>query len=459
MINEKSIKESVEKSVTEYLNEEYAAYGMYTIENRAIPSVIDGFKPTQRKIIYVANKIWKSGSEKPVKVFQLGGRIAADAHYHHGDASLNSAIVGMAQSFKNSLPLLDEIGQFGSLRSPEAGAPRYISTKLNGNFRLLYKDFELVESQWEEGQEIEPEFFLPIIPTVLLNGSSGIAVGFSTNILNRNPLDLIDACLKVLEGKKFEEPLPWWKDFNGTVNKVDGSDSSFLISGVCEIKDSNTIKISELPPSMTYLKYENFLNSWIDKGTIQNYDDNCKKNIDYTIKVSRTQTQDLIKKGNVLHFLKLSESETENLTCLDENGKLIIFKNVNDLINYFVKFRLSYYDKRKDFLLNQLAKRNIYLSNRAKFIKMIIDGKLNLRNKPKTEVVKELEKLKFDQIEGNFDYLLNMAIQSMTKERYEALLKEVQENTDESIRISKIKPIDMYKGDLKELRKKLESSK
>jgi len=85
MINEKSIKESLEKSVTEYLNDEYAAYGMYTIENRAIPSVIDGFKPTQRKIIHIANKVWKSGSEKPIKVFQLGGRIASDAHYHHGD--------------------------------------------------------------------------------------------------------------------------------------------------------------------------------------------------------------------------------------------------------------------------------------------------------------------------------------------------------------------------------------
>ena len=157
----------------------------------------------------------------------------------------------------------------------------------------------------------------------------------------------------------------------------------------------------------------------------------------------------------MLHNLKLYENETENLTCLDENGKLIVFKNVNELINYFVKFRLTYYNKRKDFLLNELSRRNIYLSNRAKFIKLIIDGKLNLRNKPKAEVIEELTKLKFEQIEGNYDYLLNMAIQSMTKERYEALLKEIQENTDESIRISKTEPIDMYRTDLKELKKKL----
>jgi len=207
------------------------------------------------------------------------------------------------------------------------------------------------------------------------------------------------------------------------------------------------------------LKYENYLNSLVEGGHIQNYDDNCTKNINYVLKFSRAQLQECTKKDNLLAYLKLSEKESENITCLDENGKLIIFNNVIDLINYFVKFRLSYYDKRKDYLLNELKRRNIYLSNRAKFIKLIIDGKLNLRNKPKSDVVQELEKLKFEQIEGNYDYLLNMAIQSMTKERYEALLKEVQENTDESIRISKIAPIDMYKSDLKELKKKLETSK
>jgi DNA gyrase/topoisomerase IV subunit A len=144
---------TIRKSITQYLDQDYALYGMYTLENRAIPSVIDGFKPTQRKIIYIADKVWKSGTEKPLKIFQLGGKVAADAHYHHGDGSLNSAIIGMAQSFKNSLPLLEEIGQFGSLRSPEAGAARYISTRTTKNFRLLYKDFELLESRHEEGSQ------------------------------------------------------------------------------------------------------------------------------------------------------------------------------------------------------------------------------------------------------------------------------------------------------------------
>jgi DNA gyrase/topoisomerase IV subunit A len=445
-----------QRTITEYLDNEYAAYGMYTIENRAIPSAIDGFKPTQRKIIHVANRIWKGSNDKPTKVFQFAGRIAADAHYHHGDASLNAAIIGMAQTFKNSLPLLDGIGQFGSLRSPEPGAARYVSTKLNGNFRLLYKDFELLESQEEEGNEIEPKFFLPIIPTVLLNGSSGIAVGFATNILNRNPLDLVDACLKTLEGKKFKEPLPWWKDFHGEVTKLDVESSSFVIKGRYDVENTTTVKISELPPSMTYQKFETLLNSLQEKGHIQFYDDNCtKKDISYTIKFQRAILAEKIKKDILYNMLKMGEAETENLTCLDEKGKLIIFKNVTELINYFVKFRLSYYDKRKDYILNRLADELTYLSNRARFIKMIIDGKLKVNNRTKQDVVIDLENSKFDKILNSYDYLLNMAIHSLTKEKYEDLLKQVEENKKETIRIKEIQPIDMYKSDLLELKKKL----
>jgi DNA topoisomerase-2 len=462
MIEEKIFKASKEINVTDYLDTDYAAYGMYTIENRAIPSVIDGFKPTQRKIIYVANRVWKSGSEKPVKVFQLGGRIAADAHYHHGDSSLNSAIIGMAQSYKNSMPLLAEIGQFGSLRSPEPGAARYISTKTTKNFRLLYKDFELVESQYEEGQEIEPKFFLPIIPTVLLNGSSGIAVGFATNILNRNPLELIDACLLELKGKKFNEPLPWWKDFNGTVQKVDGSDSSFLISGSCAVKDSQRVDITELPPSMTYQKFEALLNKLQEQGIIQLYDDNCTKDINYSVQFSRSELKKRYEpsesKNLLYNTFKLTESETENLTCLDENGKLIIFKTVNDLIKYFVKFRLSFYDKRKDYILNKLKREHIYLSNKARFIKSIIDGKLKINNRPKAEIITDLEKMKFDKIDDSFSYLLSMSIHSLTKENYEALLNEVTKNESEQKVTAELKPIDMYATDLKELRKQITSS-
>ena len=204
-----------EKTISDFLANEYKEFAMYVVEGRAIPSVIDGFKPSQRKIIHVANQIWKTGGEKTLKVFQLSGKVASDCFYHHGDASLSNAIITMAQKFKNNASLLEEDGQFGSLRSPQAGAPRYIGTKLSDNFRLIYKDFELLEHKEEEGESIEPKFFLPIVPTVLLNGSSGIAVGFASNVLNRDIKSIIDACVKVLADKNSEEIKPSLNGFTG----------------------------------------------------------------------------------------------------------------------------------------------------------------------------------------------------------------------------------------------------
>ena len=444
------------KTVTEYLDQEYAMYGMYTLENRAIPSVIDGFKPTARKIIFIADKVWRTGSEKPLKIFQLGGRIASEAHYHHGDASLSGAIIGMAQSFKNSLPLLEEIGQFGSIRSPEAGAPRYISTKLTKNFRLLYKDFELLENQVEEGNVIEPKFFLPIIPTVLLNGSSGIAVGFATNILNRNPLDLIDACVKVLDGKRVGKLLPWLKDYNGPIEQV-GTSNQYIMRGLYQITNTTTITVSELPPSVTFQKYEAHLNSLQDRGIISSYEDNSANGINYIIKFARATLTTLIEKDKLDQTLKMIETETENLTCLDERGKLLIFENIPQIVEYFTNFRLSFYSKRKAFLINKYNEELTYLSNRAKFIKLIIDGKLKVNNVPRKEIILYLETNKFDQVNGTYLYLLNMPIHSLSKETYEALLKEVSEKQAELAEIKKKDPTDMYREDLADLKKNLKT--
>ena len=435
-------------TITEYLDQDYKEYAKYVIENRAIPSVIDGLKPTQRKVIYVADKIWKSGSEKPYKVFQLTGRIAADAHYHHGDGSLNNAIIGMAQKFKNSMPLLEEIGQFGSLRSPEAGAPRYVSTRLHSNFRLLYKDFELLSPRMEEGSQIEPEYFLPILPTVLLNGSSGIAVGFATNILNRNPSDLIECCLKELSGKKYEDPIPWINGFKGTCEPALDSQNSWIFRGTYEVKNTSTVQVKELPPSTTYEKYDSHLNKLEDERSIASYDNNCKSNIDYLLKFNRVTLADLQKKNKLDNFLKIEERQSENFTVLNEFGKLKIFNSATEIIKYFVDFRLGFYQKRKDYLINKISEELNILSNRARFIKMIIDKKLLINNVPKDEIVSKLDKEKFYLVNGSYSYLLSMPIHTLTKEKYEELLANKGQKEAELAKIKSADPKYMYKEDL-----------
>ena len=370
------------------------------------------------------------------------------------NSSLSAAIINMAQSFKNSLPLLEEDGQFGSLRSPEAGAPRYIGTKLSKNFKLLYKDFELIENKEEEGEIIEPKFFLPIIPTVLLNGSSGIAVGFASNILNRNPNDLIEACVLLLKEKEIDVIKPFIKDFKGEFINDPENPKRWIIRGKYEIKNTTTLKITELPPSMTYEKYEDILEDLVDKKAIVSYDNNCKNGIEYIIKFTR---EDLAKQDEtkLIKLLKLEEANTEIFTTLDEFGKIKIFETDKEIIKYFVEFRLGYYFKRKEFMLNKMRYDLKILMNRGKFIRSILENKLDIKYKTKEELVNEITKMSLDLIEDSYDYLLRMPIYSLTKELYDKLKVDFSAKKEEIIQLEKVNPKDMYLDDLKELKQKI----
>lgn len=446
------------RTVEDFFNKEYRDYALYVVESRAIPSVIDGLKPSQRKIIHAANKIWKTGKEKPMKLFQLAGNVAATTMYHHGNSSLESALINITQTFKNSMPLLEGVGQFGSLRSPEAGAPRYIGAKLHPNFRLLYKDFEILDEQYEDGEKIEPRFFLPIIPTVLLNGSSGIAVGFSTNILNRNPIDLIDACVKILTNKGKMPPLtPWLREFSGTWQRLDDNASSYMAKGVYKITNTSTVTITELPPSMTFEKYEEHLNKLVETRVLVSYEDNSSDKIHYVLKFQRQILSDLISKDRLEQTLKLNERETENITTIDETGKLKIFSTPEEIVEYFVDFRLKCYDRRKEYLKNRLERELLILSNRSKFIKMIVDNKLKVNKVPKAEIEEQLVKHKFDKVDGSYSYLLSMAIYNLTLEKYNELLKEVADKEKELEALLSTEILTMYLDDLNQLKKAIKN--
>ena len=398
------------RTVTDFFDKEYLEYAKYVVENRAIPSCIDGLKPTQRKVVYIANKIWKSGNEKPMKLFQLAGRVAAEAYYHHGNTSLESSMVGMAQGFKNSLPLLEGIGQFGSLRSPSAGAPR-------------------------------------------LNGSSGIAVGFATNILNRNPKDVVNACISVLKGKRMPTLAPWLKEFSGTFTRDTVNPKTWKISGLYEVLNTTTVKVTEIPPGFTYERYEEHLNNLTEKRIISGYDDNSSGQVEYVLKFQRAILKDYISRNKLEALLKINTQETENLTTIDENGKLKIFNKVEEIVNHFVGVRLKWYDTRKAYLIAKLERELLIISNKARFIKDIIVGKLTVNNAPKKSIIIYLEANKFDKIDGSYNYLLNMPIYSLTNERFSELLKQEADKKKEKKIIEGTNPKDMYLSDLETLKK------
>ena len=443
------------RTAQDFFDTEYRSYAVYTIENRAIPSLVDGLKPAQRKIAYAANKLWKTGNEKPLKVFQLGGQAAAMSFFHHG--SLDDTIIGMTQDFKNSMPIFQGIGQFGSLRSPGAGAPRYVGVRFNENFRLLYKDFELVAPQYEEGEEIEPKFFLPIIPTVLLNGGSGIAVGFATNILNRHPLDLIDAVTEVLKtGSTTQELKPWINGFHGEVKpQASSTGKSWTFSGVYSVRNASQVEVLEIPPGFTYEKYEQHLESLLEKGILHSYEDLSSDRVRYLLKFPRAQLSELLSEDKLEATLKMHEAATENITTLDESGKLKIFATPQEVVVYFTSIRLGYYSKRKAYILKQMVQEIEVLEDRVKFLQAVVTGKLEVSNKPKKELVGKFEEAGLRKVDESYDYLLTMPIYSLTSEKYQDLQTKLADKIREKAKIEATRPEDMYLQDLKDLRKKL----
>jgi DNA topoisomerase-2 len=444
------------KTITEFLDTDYKEYSMSVITERAIPSVIDSFKPVQRKIIDMANEIWKTGNEKSMKVFQLCGQTCAKKLYVHGDQSCNGAIINMCQGYKNNLSVLVPDGQVGSLRVRSAASPRYVGCHLSPNFRLVYKDFELIERRNEEGQEIEPLWFLPILPMIIVNASSGLAVGHASNILNRNPKDVVNACIDYLNGKKIKELKPWLSEFSGTWVRDNENKNKWYSKGIYTINEKKgEVHVTELPPSWEFEKYESYLDSLVEKKVIKDYDNNSSSGVDYLLKFKKDDLQELIAKDKLEAILKIVDSDTENLTTLDENEKLKIFDCVEDIVKYFVDFRLVFYQKRKDFLIDKLTKELRVLAFKAKFIKSIIDKKLVVNNVKKEVIIKWLDENKFEKIDDSYNYLLNMPIYSLTNEKYMELMKNAKDKKDELDLIKKKEPKEMYLTDLNELKKKL----
>ncbi len=445
------------RTITDFLNNELKEYAMDIIKNRCIPSVVDSFKPSQRKVVYIAEKIWKTGNEKPMKVFQLTGRTAMEAYYHHGNKSMDDLITNMGQKFKNNLPILDGIGQYGSLRCPEAGAPRYISTKLHQNFRLCFKDFELVENQIEEGVVVEPKFYLPIIPIIIVNTSISIGMGYSSNILGRNPNDVIQACIDYLNGKKIKELKPWLAEFSGEWVRDTENKKKWYIHGKYEISDKKPeIHITELPPDITFEEYESYLDKLVDNKTIRDYDNNSSSGVDYILKFRKEDFEKIVSNKEKLEkLLKINDPVTENFTTLDENGKLKIFDCVEDILVYFVDFRMKYYQKRKEYFIGKWHDELDVLNMKANFIKAIIDKKININNTPKDEIVSWLSKNGYKLIDDSYNYLLSMPIYSLTKEKYEEILQKVKTKEEQIMEFMKKDTKEMYLEDLYELKKKI----
>lgn len=425
---------------------------------RSIPNMIDGLKPSQRKIMFAGFKKLGTTEKDETKVAQFGAYTAEVSSYHHGEQSIMQAIVGMAQNFvgSNNIPLLYPSGQFGTRRNPDASAsPRYIFTYLNPLTKLIFRkeDEQILNDLNEDGQIIEPDFYLPIIPTLLVNGSEGIGTGWSTNIPKYNPLSLIKVIKKKLEKPEIKYNIN--PDFQGWTGELDWNEEKncYITKGTW-IKNKKGVLITELPVNVWTEKYITFLDGLCDEKKIRNYIDNSTDN---TIHIE-VQLQDDTKNLEIESLLKLTNNiNISNMHTFLDN-KIIKWNSVEDMLNNWFDIRLEYYSKRKESQIIILQKQYDRYYNVLCFLKSVIDGELVINNHKKDQIIKDLTEMEFLMIDNSFDYLLNIPVYHFTKEKFDDYKAMAKAMKVELAEYKSMKPADIWVKDLTELEVALKKS-
>ena len=451
------------KSITDFFNSDYTDFTKYVISSRACSSLVDGFKTGARKIMHAAfNGSIKNGST--VKLLNVSGDTLKLSLYAHGDSSLNSTIVSLAQDFNDNLNPLTIEGQYGSLRSPEASSPRYLYVRLSKYANLIYKtDYDCLNYVFDEGEYLEPNYYLPIIPTVLTSRGIGLAPGFRFSTMSYNPIDIIDSCInRIKDNKKNILIRPYVKGiktYNWKFIIDEEKRESYLLNyGEWSYNKSRDIMIiSDLPYDMTFDEFEKLLNKYLESGYIKdwkNFSDGYKINYSVQFESGRLKKeigQELEDTHLPNKFKLIKRVPNDSLWVLDENGKVKYFDTPNSLIDYFVNFRLNKYNDRKSRLVDVLTKKYNENSDLCKFIKLVIKNKIKINNRPRVEIKEDLKSYNLK------DTLLGVPISKLTKEEYEALLKENESIKKELEYIKNTTIEDMYLKDLKDLRKELEN--
>ena len=409
-----------EVTYTDFVDKELKHFSMADNE-RSIPSLVDGLKPSQRKILFCA---FKKNLKTEIKVAQFAGYVSEHSGYHHGEASLHDTIIGMAQNFvgSNNINLLVPEGQFGTrlLGGKDASAPRYIFTYLAEETRRIFSklDEPILEYLYDDDLKIEPQYYVPTLPLILINGTSGIGTGYSTEIPPYNPEDIRENIKRLLDGKSMKIMKPWFRGFTGKIKQE--SDTKWLIHGVWEKIGINKVRITELPIGEWTTKYHEFLDKQIEDKVLSNYvkmSDDEKVNIE--LHFIGKIPDDFEKKFKLVTSISLT-----NMHLYDATGKIKKYDSVLDIIKEFYDIRLEYYEKRKIYWTTKWTADLDILQNRIRFINEFIEGKLEIVKRSTDEIIQDLEKQKYSKFEDSYNYLLDMSIRSLTKERMEHLQSE-----------------------------------
>jgi len=440
------------KSLDEFFKNEYTSYASYD-NARKIGNIIDGLKLSSRKVIYT---ILTNNIKDEVKVSQLASKTSEQTEYLHGEKSLEGVIVGLAQDYAgtNNLPLLYPEGNFGKRFIPAASASRYIYTHMQNYLRdiFLKEDDEILENHKFEGRDIEFKYYVPTIPILLVNGSEGISNGFAQKILPRNINDIIENIKLYLKENKINKLLPYYKNFEGSI--LDKGNNKYEILGKFEWLSNTKLLITEIPIGISLKAYQKILDSLEEKKIIKSYKDLSSKGDKFRFEIIINSNWKNYDDYKILDKLKLIKKVTENLTFNNEFNKIETFDNIEDILKYYIEFKLKYIEKRKQ---NQLKKINEEIRSNQRivdFINLIVNNKVDIRNKEE-DIIKVLEEYNLEKIENSYDYLFRIPIKKLNKNERDKLDQKIKLLFEEYDILNRTSPKDIWLNDLKNLQNKI----
>jgi DNA topoisomerase-2 len=464
-------------SYEDFINKELIHFSKYDCD-RSIPNLMDGLKISLRKIIFAA---FKKNLNSEIKVAQFSGYVSEHSCYHHGEASLNQAIKGLAQNFvgANNINLLYPSGQFGTRiqGGDDAASERYIFTRLEKITRTIFPavDDNILKYLNDDGTLVEPIFYAPIIPMILVNGSKGIGTGFSTDVMCYNPIQIIDYLLSKLGDAGFvntTEFLPYYEGFGGSIEKI--NESKFLIKGKYEKLATDKIRVTELPVGFWTENFKELLEELIEPTTvskdgkkqvpsIKDYDDMSRDTtVDFTITFPKGKLEELemtICDNNcngLEKLLKLFTTNTNtNMRLFDAKDKLKKYETVESIIDDYFVTRYEMYQTRKDFMIDALTKELVLLSNKARYIKENLDSTIDLRKKSKAQVSEMLKTKGYSMIDEDeeYKYLVKLPMDSVTEENVQKIFKEQENKSAELETVKNTSPNQMWSGELNNLKR------
>lgn len=403
-------------SYADFVNKELVLFSRANVV-RAIPNIMDGFKPSQRKVLFAC---FKRKLKTDAKVAQLVGYVSEKAAYHHGESSLSDTIIGMAQDFvgSNNINLLIPQGQFGTRLQggKDAASARYIYTRLAPVTRCIFPeaDDNVLNFLDEEGLSIEPQWYAPIIPMTLVNGCEGIGTGYSTSIPNFNPRELIANLRKIIkhkEGKskgdlKLEKMMPWYQGFKGFIAETKEEGKCDVV-GLGQYTGPNKVIITELPVKKWTQDYREFLEDNLPKGErkkdaskmLEDYSEfHTEKTVHFELQLSESGDSSS-RGGNIEKMFKLRSSlSLNNMVLFNHEGVVKKYESAEEILLEFAEVRMGVYVKRKDFLVGRLTRECEILNAKVRFIMMILSGELVIKRRKILDLIGDLKKRSFKPI-------------------------------------------------------------